>query len=199
MLKRILFIILVVVFIGGSLPVARAEVYDTTHLYFPVVRLKDIAYAPVVYANQTQFSVQPPQPDELKQMDAALFGADGLSTKMATWQDNYTLQKPLPHQLLWTHSAAPDALTPQDYLDLKPVNGEYTARQIFIQANIDATIAARFRADIYEGRLGNGWVLIAETIIQNTLWRREENHGPEYEREKTWTAIQSTAPITITK
>mgnify|MGYP004452357777 FL=1 len=128
----------------------------------------------------------------LGQIDAGIASYTPIITEL---QNNYRSQNGHYWQGLFTHSSPPiDANTGSpDLLDNSPTDQAISWDDI-AGGVMPAEMLSRIRIDTYSSPQGEGFVIVAEKIVNNTTYQKSYNVGPEDHRNSDWQEISDTDP-----
>jgi hypothetical protein len=114
--------------------------------------------------------------------------------RLANFQTQYHFVNGRYYQALTSHSTAPAVPTVPDEINASPTDqAEDLALFWEAFASLPAELAWGFRIDTYSGPDGDGYVLTVETMINDQVWMRSINYGPETYRTEDWYTVP--APV----
>lgn len=101
-------------------------------------------------------------------------------------------------QGLRTHIVVPEAGSPSP-----PMTTTHPTDQPESWADVGVplsdTMDMALTVSVYDGPSGKGYVVVAETVISETLWLRTINFGPETWRQHYWISMSITATAILTE
>jgi hypothetical protein len=123
-------------------------------------------------------------PAELQYYDAQI---DLMLPRLEAFQSQYYTVNGRYYQALESHTAAPDVPTLPDGIHNAPTDQpEDLALFWETFAELPDVLAWSFRIDTYSGPEGDGYVLTAETVVNDQTWKRSINYGPDAWRGSDW-------------
>ena len=134
--------------------------------------------APTVAA-QSQLDV----PTQLEYIDAQV---DVFVPFLQSFQVNYYAQNGRYFQALTSHNTPPEGVAPPDDLNSAPTDETVALAALWAYAALPAATNFSFSVDTYDGPDGPGYVLNVETMINDEVWTRSINFGPEAWRGAEW-------------
>jgi len=143
------------------------------------VILMALSIVPSASASQVQY-----YPAELAYYDAQI---DVMTPRLEAFQAQYYAVNGRYYQALTSHAAAPDVPTLPDGIDESPTDQPETLALFWESfAELPSELAWSFRIDTYSGEAGDGYVLSISTVINDQVWQRAINYGPESSRSAEW-------------
>lgn len=106
------------------------------------------------------------------------------------YQDEYHSIHSHYFQSLASHNTPPSGATAPDNLESHPEDQTEALSELWDYANLPDEIAWSFRVDVYDGPNGDGYVLVVETTVDNNVWHRSINFGPETYRNNDWFELE---------
>jgi hypothetical protein len=126
-------------------------------------------------------------PGELEYIDADL---SIFIPQLEDYQDAYYITNDKYFQSLVSHNTPPSGATAPDNLSSHPDDQDETLADLWEYADLPSTIAWSFRVDTYSGPEGDGYVLIVEATVDDAVWHKEINFGPETYRNLEWFEVE---------
>lgn len=128
-------------------------------------------------------------PPQLAYIDAQI---DVMLPKMQAFQDQYLKLSGNYYQALESNSKAPDVPVKPDGLSTAPTDQKENLAFFWDEiAYLPSELAWSFHIDTYSGPKGEGYVLIASTMIDGMAWEKAMNYGPEEWRGYDWIQVEA--------
>jgi hypothetical protein len=105
---------------------------------------------------------------------------------LTTFEADYLAQHGQYYQSLQSHSYAPDSLQPPDGLENHPTYQNEALGVLWTAAALPYELGWSFSVNTYDGPDGQGYVLNVSTILNDHIYARSINYGPETYRNADW-------------